>query len=173
MTQGEWLEIIRAGAPVLAALLAGGVAWKFGSIQAGIARQQAATAAAAAATAKQKLKLDLFDRRWTVYRAAVDTISFVLNQKEFPSEEEFKYLAAVQSSRWLFDDLIWDYLQFKLVAILNELHHCSDWTEDLMLTDSQADRDALEKRRQAAVKKVLDQLDAIEQIFAPYLRLEA
>ena len=44
-----------------AALIAAGIAWKFGRVQAEIARTQAAKAAAAARTARNKLRLELFE----------------------------------------------------------------------------------------------------------------
>lgn len=52
-----------------AALIAARLAWRFGEIQANIVRQQAETSAAAAATAtaRNKLRLDLIDRRLKIY----------------------------------------------------------------------------------------------------------
>ncbi|MEJ8851572.1 hypothetical protein [Variovorax rhizosphaerae] len=51
---------------LIAASVAAGVTIYFGRVQAGIARQQAKTAAMAAATARNKLRLDLFEKRLNV-----------------------------------------------------------------------------------------------------------
>jgi predicted metalloprotease len=98
-----WLEVIKAVAPLLAALLAAGVgAWvahKFGRIQESIAKQQAATAAAAATTARNKLRLDLFDRRWAIYQTAKGVIDTMAHQDDDPDSAALKYLSNIRAAR--------------------------------------------------------------------------
>lgn len=55
--------------PLAAPLAAFYVANKFGHIQADIGRRQAETAALAMKTARNKLRLDLFEKRFAIYEA--------------------------------------------------------------------------------------------------------
>jgi hypothetical protein len=86
-----WLDFLKtfAGpiATVIASITAGGVAIWFGVVQARIARSQAATAAAQKDIAEAQLKMafdklkhDLFDKRYEIYSAAKGVIEAIFNQ---------------------------------------------------------------------------------------------
>lgn len=169
MTQSEWFELIRAGAPVLAACIAGVVAWKFGAIQAGIARQQAATAAAAAQTAKSKLKLELFERRYELYELTVRTIENLGILSEDQKVKDLIFLFEVRKARWIFGPDVQDFLQevvwpamtnFRLAQ--TELEHATE----------------PEERHAAALKLTNQRMRLLElsgkatELFSPYIQLE-
>ena len=67
-------KILETFASPVATIIAAGaavwVAYKFGSIQAGIAREQAETAKVQKDIAYDRLKYDLFEKRYEVYDAA-------------------------------------------------------------------------------------------------------
>jgi len=165
MTQSECFELIRAGSPLLAALLAGGVAWKFGSIQAGIARQQATTAASAVQTAKNKLKLDLFDRRLAIYDAVCDIVDEWILPENQTSKRRARFVTAMNSSRWIFPEEVYQYLKHEVYTEMNDLqvmHHRSELTEE-------EKKECL--RIEARLMGHRDQ--SIDQVFGPHLTLEA
>ncbi len=167
-----WLEVLRAVAPLFAAVLAAGVgAWvthKFGRIQEDIARQQAATAAAAAQTAKSKLRLDLFERRLNVYNAAMTAITTTLQNGDFSATDEREFLIGIQGARWIFDERIYHYLRHELWDQLTDLHMANQ-----NLKDAIADRKALAEARGEAFRKIRDQLLHADEVFAPALQLSA
>ena len=148
------------------------MAHKFGRIQEGIARQQAATAASAAETSRRKLKLDLFDRRWSIYKTAIDTVSKTLRELGFPTDSEFEYFAGIQSARWLLNEKVSSYLEGELVDVLNEFHYAHDFLGD---PDVNAEHEVMAEhaaKKLAAKEKVMAQRGRIEELFAPFLQIE-
>ncbi len=170
MTQSEWIDIIRAVSPVLAALLAGGVAWKFGSIQAGIARQQAETAAASAKTARNKLKLDLFDRRWAIYSIAIDAMRKAIGNDGWSSDERYQYTVAVLGARWIMDERADEYLTKTIPQLIDAFHLACMNFNSSSLTE---ERTAFSHDRVAARTKLFAQLTEIDKVFEEHLKLES
>lgn len=60
--------------------------------------------------ARNKLKLDLFDRRMAVYESVRDTLGAVVRKRELTQEQQMQYLQGTRSARWLFGIEIFDYL---------------------------------------------------------------
>ncbi len=86
-----WLDLLKAFAgpiaTVIASITAAGVAIRFGVVQARIARNQATIAAAQKDIAEAQLKIafdklkhDLFDKRYEIYLAAKGVIETLFNQ---------------------------------------------------------------------------------------------
>jgi hypothetical protein len=169
-----WIEVVKAVAPLLAALLAAGVgAWvahKFGRIQEGIARQQAATAAAAAQTAKNKLKLELFDRRIAVYdaaRKAIDSTGLMNYQRE---EVQDAYKEGIDPAVWLFENDVLEYLNDELWPLLFKFGLASRDADTLTVHDERAS--AIREERDLRME-LAAQSHRINEVFARYLRLES
>ena len=169
-----WLEVIKAVAPLLAALLAAGVgAWvahKFGRIQESIAKQQAATAAAAATTARNKLRLDLFDRRWAIYQTAKGVIDTMAHQDDDPDSAALKYLSNIRAARWLFDDDVNKYLRIELWDLLHEFRIVR--SEIVDAHDQATKKQALQKQHEL-ISELYKQDERINKVFEPYLKLES
>lgn len=169
MTQTEWLEIFRASAPLLAAVIAGGVAYKFGSMQAGIARQQADTAKAAADTAKNKLKLELFERRLAIYSAAQDAFTSLSYRGDKAEDADWKFRGAIQQVFWLFGDDVCDYLHKDLWALIVRIRQAQDLRDQTDNPEMKAH--AIEQLR-IARKEVFRQEQRLKELLAPYMKLE-
>src|SRR5882724_1382958 len=76
-----------------------------------IAYQQSKTARDQHKVAQDKLKLDLFDRRYKVYQGVMDFIS-VANTDARPSREAFAaFYNAIGPAKFLFDDGVFAYLE--------------------------------------------------------------
>lgn len=92
---------------LIGAMSASFIAWRFGSIQADIARQQARTA-------QNKLKLDLFDKRVAVYNAIAEYINL---SPESVAERGGMgdYIPRFAPVKWLFDEKIADWLYGELL----------------------------------------------------------
>ncbi len=65
-------------------------------------------------TAKNKLKLDLFDRRMKVYEAAQALLSYIMRNGNCSDEELIKYTVAVREAKWLLNSSITSYLRKEL-----------------------------------------------------------
>lgn len=60
--------------------------------------------------AKNKLKLDLFERRYAVYQAAVDVMSKTDALGVLSKEEVDRFQVAIRGARFIFDDSVGAYL---------------------------------------------------------------
>lgn len=60
---------------------------------------------------QNKLKLDLFDRRFSVYVAARDFLAGIMTSGRAKDDEIFKFLASTREAKWLLNDEVADYLQ--------------------------------------------------------------
>ena len=59
---------------------------------------------------QNKLKLDLFDRRFSVYQAAAALISSVMTSGKAADAETYKFLLATKEAKWLLSSEIAEYL---------------------------------------------------------------
>lgn len=90
-------------ATIIAAVVAAGVAWQFGRGQRQIAQQQAVTAQGQENTARQRLKLDLYEKRFNIYITVLDL--YLADMKKELSdikEAEFPFVKAFRESQFLF-----------------------------------------------------------------------
>ena len=62
-------------------------------------------------TAREKLKLDLFDRRYQVFIGVVDLIGHVNNQGKPPREAFDQFYRAITPVRFLFDGHVCEYVE--------------------------------------------------------------
>jgi len=64
--------------------------------------------------ARNKLKLDLFEKRMVVYQAVREALSTVAQRGNLTQEEQINYLVGTRSARWLFNSKIYEYLDKSL-----------------------------------------------------------
>lgn len=166
MTQSEFFEIARIGSPLLAAVLAGGVAWRFGSIQAGIARQQASTAAASAETARNKLRLDLFDRRLKIYDGIEEMITNIVRSRKIEIKDMIAYHNHVQAGQWLFGTEVSKYLKDNLWDVVRITYNHLVMLEK---TSDANERAEIDNKISDALMILQDHREKINTIFSPYL----
>ena len=161
-----WLEVLKAVAPLIAALLAAGVgayvAHKFGAIQANIAHRQAETAA-------KKLKLDVFDRRLASYKAIKAFISKAFHTGDFTPNERLEYLAELGTARWVFTPRVFAYLQGDLLKVLDDMHRTFMCIKDVQY---RPDGTHVQRDRTEAYENLRLQFRRIEEVFGPDLQLQ-
>lgn len=151
--------------PVAAPLAAFYVANKFGHIQAEIGRRQAETAAMAMNTARNKLRLDLFEKRFAVYDAAALVIEAALGHK-VTYDQRFDYMEAIKPARWLFDTEVVEHLDriFSKVFDVIELNDNIEQEVDIK------QRMDLVKIRKRYMNDLLDLRGTLRSLMDPYLR---
>lgn len=86
-----------------------------------IAFRQVKIAAFQARTARNKLKLDLFDRRSAVYAAAMRAMSQALMNGQLDEAQQVDYHTCIGPARWLFGADIWTYLNNTLWGVFVDL----------------------------------------------------
>ncbi|QKV55720.1 hypothetical protein [Comamonas antarctica] len=142
------------------------VANKFGRIQAEIGRRQAETAALAMATARDKLRLDLFEKRFAVYEAAACFIRDAIRLKNVTHDRRFDYLEAINSAMWLFDDTVVDHLDL----IFSELYNLIEATEEIATEPDSDQRKAMITRKKGYLNNLRLHQTTLHSVMAPYLR---
>lgn len=167
-----WTTFIQPLLTPLAALLGAAsatyVTWRFGTIQAEIARQQAATASRAAETARKKLKLELFERRLSLY----DKIySFMRELPSLPFDTDFTpYFQDVREARWLFEKPLVDWLYMDLFETAKR-YQVSKARGQSLIQSGTVDLAAITEMTGLQTEWT-DEYRKLAEHFDPYLRLE-
>lgn len=119
-------------------------------------------------TARNKLKLDLFDRRLAVYDGAVHLIGSIVTSGRMKDEADWKFLTDTKAAKWLFDESVSDYLENKLRLKALDLQVLQAELEGLQGKDRSENI-----RKQAELKNWLGaQFKVLDEKFAPYIRVQ-
>lgn len=118
--------------------------------------------------AQNKLKLDLFDRRYSVYEAAHSLLASIMASGRAKDDELFKFLLATREAKWLLDSSVAAYLDKQLYHKAIDLQTLQAELEGVPVGDIRTKN----LRAQAEIKKwFLAQHEALDEQFSPYLRL--
>lgn len=164
MTRAHWLEYAKTFALPLAGVY---VAYKFGRIQADIGRRQADTAAQAMATNREKLRLDLFDRRLAVYEAANEFIIKAARGDRLNADHRFDLLRDTKGATWLFDERTARYITDTLFLDAYDVVRIS---EELECEPDAEERKKLYHQRTMYCATFKKHADSLHKLLAPYLR---
>jgi hypothetical protein len=150
-----WIEYVKAlGAPIVALIAA--------CIAGGIAYQQWRTA-------KNKLKLDLFDRRMKVYEACSELLRLI----NMPIRSEYavvmELIYTINGHHWLFGPKVTAYID-ALMTRSNEIYR-KQKLEAEGLDDDQKLKLALGYYERTKEEYLRD-ADALNAVFAPYMKLK-
>jgi hypothetical protein len=121
-------------------------------------------------TAREKLKIDLFERRLPIYEQTRDILSRQLALgNAFDSAKITDFGVKTRVSRWLYDASIADYLQEGIVSKLQDLHDVESELEG-SITDTQ--KQGLIARRRQLRNWIEDQLyNVLDKKFGRYLHV--
>jgi hypothetical protein len=119
-------------------------------------------------TNRNKLKLELFDRRYRIYEAAQTLIGRVLALGKASHEQTFEFLSQVKGAKFMFNEKVQRYLEDDLYRKAERLLALSSDFESLDGTDER--KANLEKQRE--VKDWFkEQYENLDTWFSPYLHL--
>lgn len=120
-------------------------------------------------TAQNKLKLDLFERRFSVYDAARRLLASIMTSGKAKDEETFKFLSGTREAKWLLNADIAEYLD-------KQIYHKAI---DLQTLDAELEGVPVGEERSANVRKqseiktwMLKQYEVLDEKFTPFLKLE-
>lgn len=120
-------------------------------------------------TAQNKLKLELFEKRFAVYDEARTLLSSILTNGKVREEAAHKFLAGTREAKWLLNTDVAEYLDKKIYnkAIL------------LQALDSELDglrvgpeRSANVKAQSEIKKRMVEQYDVLDSKFSEFLYLK-
>ncbi|PIF37861.1 hypothetical protein CLV01_3360 [Delftia sp. 60] len=165
MSTSDLLAFFNSVVTLTAAVVAALVTYRIGKGQKDISERQAEVAEREAKTSYNKLKLDLFDRRLSIYDVVCDIVDEWTLPENHTSERKARFVTAMNSSRWIFPEEVYQYLKHEVYPEMNDLQvmqHRSELTEE-------EKKDCL--RTEARLMGHRDQ--RIDQVFGPHLTLEA
>lgn len=119
--------------------------------------------------ARNKLKLDLFDRRWGVYIAARDLLSEIFTHGKSSDEAERRLLQGIRGVRWLFDERVEAYLTNELWAKATLLRVANSALE--RLNGDEAHERAVQQHDQI-VRWAASQDVAVDALFDKFLKMD-
>ncbi len=150
---------------VLAALLTPTVA----ALGLYIAYRQWQTNRDQARTAKERLRHDLFDRRFAVYDAARVLIGSIMASGRVTNEDQMKFLAGTREAKWLFDDEIAKYFDEEMWSKAVDLEYLEKELEPIPPGE---DRTRLVKRQREVKDWFRAQYKVLDSMMNRYLRLQ-
>jgi hypothetical protein len=119
-------------------------------------------------TAQNKLKYDLFDKRFKIFRQCTAFVSSVVTNGKVVEQDRINFLRETIEARWLFDKKIDDYLK-------NEIHGKAVELQGLeAMFDAGLEREARNQNleRQSEIKSWFNsQFAVLESRFENYLNL--
>lgn len=120
-------------------------------------------------TAQNKLKLDLFDRRFSVYEASRDLLASIVTSGKAKDEEVFKFLIATREAKWLLNAEVANYLEKDLNYKVSNLQTLQAELEGTPVGDERSKN----VKKQAEIKKWLyEQYEVLNEKFTPFLALQ-
>ena len=144
----DWIDILQALLTPTIALIAVGI---------GLAQWW---------TSRNKLRLDLFDRRWAVYVATRELLTEMITQGKTSPDAEQRFLHGIRGAAWLFDDEVNGYLTRNLWGKVTLLRNANS-----MIEGGAQSQDWAERRKEIMLW-VAGQDDAVDQLFGRFLKLD-
>lgn len=119
-------------------------------------------------TAQNKLKFELFDRRFSIYEESKNLILSIVSSGKAKEESIYKFFLAARSAKWLLNKELATYLDtvydkgIDLLTLQSEL-------EGIPAGDERSEN----VRKQTEIKKWLHaQLEVLDEKFSPFLKLQ-
>jgi hypothetical protein len=120
-------------------------------------------------TAQNKLRLDLFEKRFSVYNAARNLIGSIVTSGKAKDDELFKYLTGTREAKWLFNVDVANYLEQRLYRPALDLQCLDAELEGLPVGEERTKNVS----RQAAIKIAINkEFDGLDRVFSPFLQLK-
>ncbi len=159
---------IAAGTP-LAALIAAFIAYRFGAIQAEIARRQVSIADDAGLTARNKLRMDMYQERMQVYKAVRNLFGQFGVNGRISRDDEIQYLEGIASARWVFGKEVDTFLSTKLWGAIAQYIAAHNSYDELANTNARADAARNKADRRA---ELLSMQEEVDTLFARFMEFE-
>lgn len=119
-------------------------------------------------TAQNKLKFDLFDRRFSVYEASRDLLGSIMTSGKVRDEEVFKFLLATREAKWLFNTDVAIYLEKELYQKALDLQTLQATLDGIPVGEERS----ANVQKQVEIKRwFVAQYEVLDEKFSPFLKL--
>jgi hypothetical protein len=119
-------------------------------------------------TSQNKLKMDLFEKRYSIYKATNEFIVSVMSSGHTDDDLLFKFRAATKEAKWLLNNDIATYLDKEIWSEANDLQTLKAEIEGVPVSDERTTN----VRKQREIKdKLLSQIEILDLKFTPFLAL--
>ena len=119
-------------------------------------------------SAQKKLKMELFEKRYSVYSETKSFIISIMSSGKAEDDKLFKFRAATKEAKWVLNDEIAKYLDEKIWNKAIDLQTLRAELEGVPVSDERT----ANVRKQGEIKKELyAQNEIIEKMFTPFLKL--
>jgi hypothetical protein len=117
---------------------------------------------------QNKLKLDLFEKRFAVYVGARDLLASIMTSGKAKEEELFRFLSATREAKWLLNDEVATYLDKSLYHRALDLARLRDELEGVGVGEVRSKN----VQEQADIKKwFLAQYAVLDEKFTKFMHL--
>jgi hypothetical protein len=117
---------------------------------------------------KEKLKLDLFEKRFAVYKGVQIFLTHVMSEAKVDLQKFFEFRGATQDAVFLFESDIPDFIkQIDKKAL--ELKTVSEKRRDLPRGE---EKSRLVQQESKLLEWLIDQLPRLKEAFSPYLKFK-
>ncbi|VGO20979.1 hypothetical protein [Pontiella sulfatireligans] len=118
--------------------------------------------------AKEKFKLDLFEKRFSVYKGVQEFLIIILQEGAFEFKQLATFNAKTQDGTFLFGSDIPDYIN-RIYKDALRMRTVNVRLEHLPVGD---ERNLLCEEESQLLEELAERLSSLPEIFAPYLRFE-
>jgi hypothetical protein len=118
--------------------------------------------------AKEKFKLDLFEKRFAVYKGAQRFLTHILKSGKIELDKLFEFRRDTQDAVFLFSDDIPKYLD-SIDRKALDMGTKAEQYKDLPVGE---ERSKLCKEESRLLMELLDELPRLKDVFAPYLKFK-
>lgn len=120
-------------------------------------------------TAQNKLKFELFDRRFSVYEASRNLLASIITSGKAKDEEVFKFLLATREAKWLLNNEVATYLEKEVYHKAIDLQTLQATLEGVPVGEERS----ANVKKQAVIKKwFIAQYEVLDEKFSPFLELQ-
>lgn len=146
----HWTSVVTAIAAPAIAIIAAWIAYRQSQI------------------ARNKLKLDLFEKRMAVYQVVRDTLGIAVSHGKLTHEEEINFVVGTRPAKWLFGPEVFRYLDETLWHKIVDFGLHNTMMEDL----HSAERTKHVHARAEIMKWLMKQFKDFDQLCVKYLTIE-
>lgn len=120
-------------------------------------------------TARNKLRFDLFEKRFAVYKGARDFLNETIAAGEVTNESLRNYRQSTDAAKWVVAHEVHDYLECELYKKALDAQRIQSELEGV---DVGEERAKLVDKKAALRLHFLNQYDRLDALFSPYLQLK-
>lgn len=121
------------------------------------------------ATARDKLRLDLYERRLVVYQGARTVIDKIFMRSRISVEDEMEYRNSISGVQWLFGKEVQEYLE---QTFWSRLENFQELQDGLDVLESPNEKNIFGQEKMKLRDWFIAQDKRLEQLFMPYLNFQ-